>query len=160
MEFFSGLDVGIDKTAICVVDDKDKVALEVTVLTDPDAIKLAPKPYRGRLRRGGHEAGSFSPRLHGGLLKLGRPALERLPGGICTHWSAPRFHGAPNADIGKDSQRAVWAITDVPIPRRRYTSSPQQTSRRLACCYKTTRLFFGPSPRTLWSPCTPSRSCR
>lgn len=27
MEFFSDLDVGIDETAICVVDDKDKVAL-------------------------------------------------------------------------------------------------------------------------------------
>jgi hypothetical protein len=33
MEFSSGLDVGMDETAICAVDDKGKVALEVTVLT-------------------------------------------------------------------------------------------------------------------------------
>src|SRR5262249_25169109 len=127
-------------------------------LTGPDAIKPALKTYLGRPRRLGHEAGSFSPRLHGELLKLGRPALERLPNGICTHRSAQPFRGAPNADIGKDSQRAVWAITDVLTARR--PSAPRQTSRRLACCYKTTRLFFGPSPRTLWCPCTPSRSCR
>lgn len=75
MEFFSGLDVGMDETAICVVDDKGKVALEVTVVTDPDAIKLALKPYLGRLRRVGHEAGSFSPWLHPELLKLGLPAV-------------------------------------------------------------------------------------
>jgi predicted NBD/HSP70 family sugar kinase len=36
MEFFSGLDMGMDETAICVVDDKGKVALQVTVVTDPD----------------------------------------------------------------------------------------------------------------------------
>jgi hypothetical protein len=59
MEFFSGLDVGMDDTAICVVDDKDQVALQVTVVTDPDAIKRALTPYLGRLRRVGHEAGTM-----------------------------------------------------------------------------------------------------
>ena len=75
MEFFSGLDVGMDETAICVVDDKGKVALETTVVTDPETIKAALKPYLGRLRRLGHEAGSLSPWLHPELLKLGLPAV-------------------------------------------------------------------------------------
>ena len=75
MEFFSGLDVGMDETAICVVDDKGKVMLETAVVTDPEAIKLALKPYLGRLRRVGHEAGSLSPWLHPELLKLGLPAV-------------------------------------------------------------------------------------
>lgn len=75
MEFFCGLDVGMDETAICVVDDKGKVALEVAVVTDPDAIKAALTPYLGRLRRLGHEAGSLSPWLHPELLKLGLPAV-------------------------------------------------------------------------------------
>jgi transposase len=75
MEFFSGLDVGMDETAICVVDDKGKVVLQTTVVTDPDAIKLVLKPYLGRLRRVGHEAGSWSPWLHPELLKLGLPAV-------------------------------------------------------------------------------------
>ena len=75
MEFFTGLDVGMDETAICVVDDKGKVALQVTVVTDPEAIKGALKPYCGRLRRVGHEAGALSPWLHGELLRLGLPAI-------------------------------------------------------------------------------------
>jgi transposase len=36
MEFFSGM----DETAICVVDDKGKVLLETTVVTDPEASGL------------------------------------------------------------------------------------------------------------------------
>jgi transposase len=75
MEFFCGLDVGMDETAICVVDDKGKVALEVAVVTDPEAIKAALTPYLGRLRRLGHEAGSLSPWLPPELLKLGLPAV-------------------------------------------------------------------------------------
>lgn len=75
MEFFCGLDVGMDETAICVVDDKGKVAVEETVVTDPEAIKAALKPYLGRLRRLGHEAGALSPWLHPELVKLGLPAV-------------------------------------------------------------------------------------
>ncbi|MFZ8263774.1 IS110 family transposase, partial [Staphylococcus aureus] len=41
MEFFCGLDVSMDETAICVVDDKGKVALEMSVVTEPEAIKTA-----------------------------------------------------------------------------------------------------------------------
>ena len=65
----------MDETAICVVDDKGKVMLEVSVVTDPQAITAALKPYLGRLRRVGHEAGALSPWLHPELLKLGLPAV-------------------------------------------------------------------------------------
>ena len=41
MEFFSGLDVGMDETAICVVDDKGKVMLQTTVVTDPERSSCA-----------------------------------------------------------------------------------------------------------------------
>jgi transposase len=75
MEYFCGLDVGMDETAVCVVDDKGKAMLETTVVTDPEAIKVALKPYLGRLRRAGHEAGSLSPWLHPELLRLGLPAV-------------------------------------------------------------------------------------
>jgi transposase len=75
MEWFCGLDVGMDESAICVVDDKGGVALQATVATDPDAIKAALKPYLARLRRLGHEAGSLSPWLHPEFLKLGLPAV-------------------------------------------------------------------------------------
>ena len=75
MEYFCGLDVGMDESAICVVDDNGCVVLQTTAVTDPDAIKAALKPYLGRLRRLGHEAGSLSPWLHPALLKRGLPAV-------------------------------------------------------------------------------------
>lgn len=75
MEFFCGLDVAMDETAICVVDDKGTVYLETSTLSDPAAIRDALKPYLGRLRRVGHEAGSLSPWLHPEMLKLGLPAV-------------------------------------------------------------------------------------
>jgi transposase len=75
MDYFCGLDVGMDESAICVVDDTGEVVLQTTVVTDPDAIKAALKPYLSRLRRLGHEAGALSPWLHPELLKLGLPAV-------------------------------------------------------------------------------------
>ena len=75
MEFFSGLDVSIDETAICVVDDKGTVHLQTSVATDPEAILQALKPFLPRLRRVGHEAGSLSPWLHPELKALGIPAV-------------------------------------------------------------------------------------
>ncbi len=75
MEFSCGLDVGMDQTAICVVDDTGAVLLEVTFVPDPDAINGALSPYLGRPRRVGREAGALSPWLHGELLRLGLPAI-------------------------------------------------------------------------------------
>lgn len=75
MEFFSGLDVGIERTAICVVDDKGEVQMQTEVVTDPDAIAAALKPFLPRLRRAGHEAGSLSPWLQPELAKRGLPAV-------------------------------------------------------------------------------------
>jgi transposase len=75
MEYFPGLDVSMDETAICVIDTEGKFVLETKVETDPDAIVTALDPYVGRLRRVGHEAGSLSPRLQVELQQRGLPAV-------------------------------------------------------------------------------------
>ena len=75
MEYFAGLDVSIEETAICVVGDDGKVVLETEVPTEPQLIADALERYAGRLRRVGHEAGSISPWLHAGMLALGLPAV-------------------------------------------------------------------------------------
>jgi transposase len=75
MEFFSGLDVSMERTAICVVDDKGEVQMQTEVVTDPVTIAAALKPFLPRLRRVDHEAGSLSPWPHPALLKLGLPAV-------------------------------------------------------------------------------------
>jgi transposase len=75
MEYFAGLDVSIDDTAICVVSDGGEVVLETSVATDPGTIADALRPYAGRLRRAGHEAGALSPWLHPELIAAGVPAV-------------------------------------------------------------------------------------
>lgn len=75
MEYFAGLDVSVDETAVCVVDDKGTVVLTAAVPTDPMTIASALKPYASRLRRLGHEAGALSPWLHPALREMGLPAV-------------------------------------------------------------------------------------
>jgi transposase len=75
MEYFAGLDVSNDETSLCVVDEKGAVILTAKALTEPDAIEEVLRPYAGRLRRVGHEAGSLSPWLHAGLEQLGVPII-------------------------------------------------------------------------------------
>jgi transposase len=75
MEYFAGLDVSMDETAICVIDTEGKFVLETKVETDPDAIVAALDRYVGRLRRVGHEAGSLSPWLQVELQQRGLPAV-------------------------------------------------------------------------------------
>lgn len=65
MQYFCGLDVSIRETAACVVDEAGEVRLRSGVVTDPEAIAAALEPYRGGLRRVGHEAGSLAPWLQG-----------------------------------------------------------------------------------------------
>ena len=48
MEYFAGLDVSIEETAICVVGDDGKVVLETEVPTEPQLIADALERYFGR----------------------------------------------------------------------------------------------------------------
>jgi transposase len=75
MEYFAGLDVSMEETSICVIDQEGKFVLETKVETDPDAIFAALRPYAERLRRVGHEAGSFSPWLQVELQQRGLPMV-------------------------------------------------------------------------------------
>jgi hypothetical protein len=59
MEFFCGLDVAMDETAICVVDDKGAVH-QASAVTDPVAIRDELKLFLGRLRRVSHKLPAMS----------------------------------------------------------------------------------------------------
>jgi len=75
MEFFAGLDVSIEETAVCVVDDTGDIHLQTTVATDPDAIRAVLEPMLAKLCRVGHEAGALAPWLQPELLARGVPAV-------------------------------------------------------------------------------------
>lgn len=75
MQYFSGLDVSVKETAICVVNGDGEVLLRVTVETEPTAIRDALRPFMRGLHRVGHEAGALSPWLQPQLLALGLPVV-------------------------------------------------------------------------------------
>jgi transposase len=76
MKLSAALDTSTAKTAICVVNSRDgTVVFEATVATDPAIIFAALAPYRLRLDRVGHEAGSVAPWLHRELTALGLPMV-------------------------------------------------------------------------------------
>lgn len=75
MAHYAGLDVSIDETAVCVVDEHGAVLLQCAVATEPEAIAQALAPFAATLQRAGHEAGSLSPWLQPGLKALGLPAV-------------------------------------------------------------------------------------
>jgi hypothetical protein len=56
MSHFAGLDVSIEETAICVVDELGVVLMQRPVPPEPEAIAGALAPFLATLRRVGHEA--------------------------------------------------------------------------------------------------------
>lgn len=64
MEFFCGLDVAMDETAVCVVDDHGVVHLEITAVTDPDAAVCGAEAISAAPAACRYEAGALSPWLH------------------------------------------------------------------------------------------------
>ncbi len=75
MNHYAGLDVAMETSALCVIDEKGRIVLETSLETDPDIIATALEPYRETLKRLGHETGSLAPWLHKELLARGLPVV-------------------------------------------------------------------------------------
>lgn len=80
MSHFAGLDVSMKTTSICVISTDGEILLETSVLTEPDTIAAALKPFKATLKKVGHETGSLAPWLHKALQREGLPivCLEAL----------------------------------------------------------------------------------
>lgn len=72
---YAGLDVSLELTSICVVDEEGRMVLEVKVASDPDAIADALREAAGEFVRVGLEAGPLSQWLFFGLKDAGLPAV-------------------------------------------------------------------------------------
>jgi transposase len=75
MAHFAGLDVSIEETAVCVVDDQGAVVMQCSGPTEPESIAKALARFAATLKRASHEAGSLSPWLHPELKALGVPVV-------------------------------------------------------------------------------------
>jgi transposase len=73
MELHVGLDVSLETTALCIVDDKGAKILETSVATDPEAVCIALRPYVADIVRIGIEACSTGMWLARELKNEGLP---------------------------------------------------------------------------------------
>lgn len=72
---YAGLDVSLELTSLCVVDEAGRVLAEKQVRSDPDAISRALLTIAGVWERVGLEAGPLSQWLFFGLRDAGLPAV-------------------------------------------------------------------------------------
>ncbi|MCR4331993.1 MAG: IS110 family transposase [Sulfuricaulis sp.] len=75
MTYFAGLDVSLEETAICVVDETGRIVKEARAASDPQALSEALRKVDLPLERIGLEACSLTAWLHDGLRDEGLPAI-------------------------------------------------------------------------------------
>jgi transposase len=75
MTKYAGLDVSLEETAICIVDETGAIVREASVATEVEAIDAWLRALGMELGRVGLEAGPLSGWLHAGLRAAGWPAI-------------------------------------------------------------------------------------
>ena len=75
MKYFAGLDVSLEETAICVVDEGGEIVKEMRSESEPEALVSVLSSLRLGFERIGLEACSLTAWLHEGLKAAGFPAI-------------------------------------------------------------------------------------
>lgn len=75
MRYYAGLDVSLEETAICIVDEVGKIERELRAASEPDVLVEALSSLGLPLERIGLEACSLSSWLHQGMSRAGLPAV-------------------------------------------------------------------------------------
>jgi transposase len=75
MEHFAGLDVSVNETSVCIVDDTGKIVREVKVASEPEALLAVLKNNAYHFKRIGLEAGPLSQWLFSALAEAGLPVI-------------------------------------------------------------------------------------
>ena len=75
MEHFAGLDVSVNETSVCIVDDTGRIVREAKVASEPEALLAVLKKGGCHFKRIGLEAGPLSQWLFSVLAEAGLPVI-------------------------------------------------------------------------------------
>ncbi|WAP66837.1 IS110 family RNA-guided transposase [Jiella pelagia] len=75
MRYYAGLDVSLEETSICVVDENGEIVKELRSASEPEALVISLRTVDLRLERIGLDACPLSAWLHDGLRDAGWPAI-------------------------------------------------------------------------------------
>jgi len=81
MEHFAGLDVSVNETSVCIVDETGRIVREAKVASEPEALLQVLKSGGYRFKRIGLEAGPLSQWLYSGH----RLSLRQVCGSLIRH---------------------------------------------------------------------------
>lgn len=76
MKYHAGLDVSLEETSICIVDENGRIVKELRALSEPPALIAALDGIGLPLERIGLEARSLTAWLHDGLCEAGSQHLK------------------------------------------------------------------------------------
>ena len=71
MEYFAGLDVSLEETAICIIDDTGLIVREARIASEPEALIAFFRASGMEMKRVGLEACSLTVWLHQGTDRSG-----------------------------------------------------------------------------------------
>ena len=75
MGHFAGLDVSLNETSVCILDDAGRIVREVKVASEPDALLAVLKTLTYHFKRIGLEAGPLSQWLYSALGEANPPVI-------------------------------------------------------------------------------------
>jgi transposase len=75
MDYFAGLDVSVKDTSVCIVDDTGRIAREVKVASEPEALLQVLRTAAYHFKRIGLEAGPLSQWLFSALAEADLPVI-------------------------------------------------------------------------------------
>jgi len=75
MDHFAGLDVSVNETSVCIVDDTGRIVREAKVASEPEALLAVLTNPGYRFKRIGLEAGPLSQWLFSALAEAGLPMI-------------------------------------------------------------------------------------
>ena len=75
MSYYAGIDVSLEQSSVCVVDEQGEIVCEAKVLIEPEALVRFISELDVPLARIGLEAGPLSQWLHSGMVKAGLPVV-------------------------------------------------------------------------------------
>ena len=87
MKLFVGLDVSLEKTAICVINEHGKIVREAQAASEPEVLAHWMGDLDGTITAVGLEAGPLSQRLHRGLTEAGVNGGVKSGHGAAQNWA-------------------------------------------------------------------------
>lgn len=132
MNYYAGLDVSLEETAICIVDETGAIVRELRAPSDPESLILAFKGVPLPMVRIGLEACSQSAWLHQGLARSGLPVLC-----IETRQAKAAMGAMPNKTDRNDALGLAQIIRTGWYRQVHVKSAPSRMSRSLLIARRT-----------------------